>query len=248
MNKKLSVLLALALTVTALSACSMSSGKDRSDDLRVDREGGDYKHEYGDETETDPVIITETTEEPTTTTTEEPTTTTTSATYASQGVLHSLQDAADVISRAMGQDYNSSVSILENAFGTKFSTITYDVHGPDIDDYPETLIEYDFNCDVVIYGFGFDELSIWCDEDNRVIEISFCYHSSDKNQLWNYYDYFRADLPGIYGSPIEESNDDENVNYTTYGPLNGITCTASCMYWGEGQKYNMAILGFNLEE
>ena len=68
MYKKLSLLIALALTVTSLASCNKASG-DRSDDLRVEREGGDYKHEYGNETETDPILTTETTEDPTTTTT-----------------------------------------------------------------------------------------------------------------------------------------------------------------------------------
>ena len=62
MNKKLSLLIALALTVTSLASCNLAGG-DRSDDLRVDREGGDYKHEYGNETDAPTVTTTtETTE------------------------------------------------------------------------------------------------------------------------------------------------------------------------------------------
>ena len=77
MKRKIACLLALALAVTSLASCSKASG-DRSDDLRVEREGGDYKHEYGleIETETHPIVTTETSEEPPVTTTESTTTST----------------------------------------------------------------------------------------------------------------------------------------------------------------------------
>lgn len=251
MNKKISVLLALALTVSALSGCNMASGKN-PDDLRVDREGGDHKHEYGEVSETAAVTTAATTEETTAASSEETTTTTTTETakpsLATQGVLHSKEEAYDLACNALGKDFDTAYSIIENTFASQFTLTNYEEHSPEIDSYPDTLFEYEYSCDVVIYGFGFDTVSIWCDENNRAIEISYCYHSSDTSRLKNYYDYFRADLPLIFGSPVEEDNESDYVLYTSYGPLNGVGCTVTYMYWGDDDnEYNMAVLGFGLD-
>ena len=112
MYKKLSLLIALALTVTSLASCNKASG-DRSDDLRVEREGGDYKHEYGleIETETHPIVTTETSEEPPTTTTESTTTTSTDNTSSvniTPGKTMDVGEFCYLMVNYLGSHYNDA--------------------------------------------------------------------------------------------------------------------------------------------
>lgn len=246
MKSKIACLLALALTVTSLSACNMTSGKN-PDDLRVDRDGGDYKHEYGDESETAVVTTTETTEETTeattTTTTEE---TSSSATWA-QKTISSFSDLCDVSVTALGNNFDTAYSIMESAFTSGFTLQNTEYHAAGEDYYEETLYIYYYGCDLNLDGFTFDTISFVCDENMSVCEISFIYRSSSSSELMNRYDYCRAEFEKMFGSPTSEQNDDDNILYEVFGPYNGNLCSAYYMYWSEDDAYNAAILTYNID-
>lgn len=246
MNKKISVLLALALTVSALSGCNMASGKN-PDDLRVDRDGGDHKHEYGEVSETSIETTAATTTEETTEATT--TTTTTQATSISTwdtAPVSSFKDVCEMSTYALNYDIDTTYGIVENAFATKFTYDTVEYHSASEDDYDEDLYIFFYNCDIVIDGVHFDAVNFCCHQDMRVYEISYVFHSSDVSELKEHFEFCKAEYAKIFDKPTEEQTEDDYILYAAYGPENGVVYSTYYMYWGEDSDYNVVILGFDL--
>lgn len=248
MNKKLSLLIALALTATALSSCNMPSGGDRTDDLRVDREGGDYKHEYGDDTDAPTVTTTtETTEaDPTPSPTPSPTPAPAKPTWEGNTVS-SFQDVCDMSVSALGYDIDTSFAIVETAFDTKLILNDSEYHTEDEEDYDETIYIFFYDCDISIDGITFDTVTFCCYEDMSVYEVSYIYHSSDSSELMSRFEYCKSELYNMFGKPGDSAYDDEHILSSVYSSVNGVTYSTYYMYWGEDNDYNVTILGFDLE-
>ena len=169
MKRKIACLLALALAVTSLASCSKASG-DRSDDLRVEREGGDYKHEYGleIETETHPIVTTETSEEPPVTTTESTTTSTnnTSTVNITPGKTMDVGEFCYLMVNYLGSHYNDATSALNS-----YSSIPLEeYYTGDYDD--EKWIMY--NCAIGVGSVIFDICDVsFYTTDGKVYSLDF---------------------------------------------------------------------------
>ena len=248
MNKKISVLLALALTVSALSGCNMASGKN-PDDLRVDREGGDHKHEYGEVSETSIETTAATTTEETTEATT--TTTTTQATSISTWdttPVSSFKDVCEMSAYALNYDIDTTYGIVEKAFATKFTYSDVEYHSASEDLYDEDMYIFFYNCDMVIDGYHFDSVNFCCHGDMRVYEICYVFNGSSPSEIMSYYEFCKAEFAKIFGDPSEEQSTDDYILYAAYGPENGVLYSTYYMYWGEDSDYNVALLSFDLDE
>ncbi|MBR4948414.1 MAG: hypothetical protein IKZ29_07650 [Clostridiales bacterium] len=216
MHRKIACLLALALTVTSLASCNMA-GSDRSDDLYVEREGGDYKHEYGNETETDPILTTETTEDPTTTTT-------TSSDNSSSTDLTPVSglefwEFCLQMTNAMGDNYNDVESMIAS-FSANGMTETYS--GSD-----ESTAWIFYNCDIRVGNYSFDICNITYNiTDGQVLELDFAI-SANEADAKKLNDEIIAELIEVYGEPtstVSESSyeivafesSEKNYSVSTY--------------------------------
>lgn len=204
MHRKIACLLALALTVSSLSACSKASGGN-SDDLRVERDGGDYKHEYGEETETSPVITTETSDDPTTTTTESSADTTpssskdTSSTDKTPSRSGDFYDFCFVMSNSLGDNLNEVTNLVDSR---SYSDIE-EVYTGDYTDSKWVM----YYCDIPVGKVSFDTCSVsYNTDDNKVFELDFSMEVSE-SEAKEINEYIVSQISAVYGEPAQTTSD-----------------------------------------
>lgn len=224
MKRKIACLLALALAVTSLASCSKAGG-DRSDDLRVEREGGDYKHEYGEEIETHPIVTTETSEDPTTTTTESTTTTTTtdntSAVNITPGKTMDVGEFCYLMVNTLGSHYNDATSALNS-----YSSIPLEeYYTGDYDD--EKWIMY--NCAIGVGSVIFDICDVsFYTTDGKVYSLDFS-ATITEGDAKEAYDYLVSQISAAYGNPYNTST--ESTYELAYFELdNDVSISVSAFY------------------
>ena len=224
MKRKIASLLALALAVTSLASCSKAGG-DRSDDLRVEREGGDYKHEYGEEIETHPIVTTETSEDPTTTTTESttttPTTDNTSAVNITPGKSLSIDEFCYLMINTLGRHYNDATSALNS-----YSSIPLEeYYTSDYED--EKWVMY--NCAIAAGDVVFDICDVsYYITDNSVYELNFS-TTITTGDAKKTNDYLVSQLTALYGEPYSTDNED-SFDLTLYELDNDVTLSVNAFY------------------
>ncbi|MBR4430263.1 MAG: hypothetical protein IKS75_03115 [Clostridiales bacterium] len=224
MYKKLSLLIALALTVTSLASCNKASG-DRSDDLRVEREGGDYKHEYGleIETETHPIVTTETSEEPPVTTTESTTTSTnnTSTVNITPGKTMDVGEFCYLMVNYLGSHYNDATSAL-NSYS---STPLEEYYTGDYED--EKWVMY--NCAIAAGNVVFDifDVSYYTTNDS-VYELSFSTTITDGDAKKTF-DYLVLQITAVYGEPYS-TDDEDSYDLVLFELENDVTISVNAFY------------------
>lgn len=224
MKRKIACLLALALAVTSLASCSKAGG-DRTDDLRVEREGGDYKHEYGLEidTETHPIVTTETSEEPPVTTTESTTTSTnnTSTVNITPGKTMDVGEFCYLMVNTLGSHYNDATSALNS-----YSSIPLEeYYTSDYED--EKWVMY--NCAIAAGDVVFDICDVsYYITDNSVYELNFS-TTITTGDAKKTNDYLVSQLTALYGEPYSTDNED-SFDLTLYELDNDVTLSVNAFY------------------